>query len=61
MMRICGRLEGPKSGNVEIPLVFACFLRSTDGAKRDRDFPGDDRDLPGEWSWGVTLHTFGLF
>ena len=41
MMRICGGLEGPKSGNAEIRFVFNVFMGSTDGAEHDRDLPSE--------------------
>ena len=68
MMHICGGLVGPKSENVENPLVFVCFFegqRSEEESKSAKKYPsrtvwegvGGGQTLPlGDWFGG-----FGRF
>ena len=37
VMGICGSLVGPKSENVEKPLVFACFVEGQSGDEYSRE------------------------
>ena len=47
-----GAWRGQKAEMLKFHWFLCVFLRSTDGAKRDRDIPRDDRDIPREGEGG---------
>ena len=62
VMHTCTGLVGPKSGNVEKPLVFVCFFEVSIGLETaNRTNDGAIRSTLGSlWSHsGVTLGIFG--